>query len=274
MPFLNLQKILSASRLSSQIGRIQAPPPVWIQDSGWGLARTWRWVFLGLIQDPVEHWHCWRRCSACIKLHPVNMFTSRKEMKCIADARGGIVYLCPCICLTFHDTQRLISQLDWRSYSDQNPEGEGEIEPWHKCEKSYGSTRVQVQIRPVPLEDGGLLVETKYDITCENLGSPLRGLPYFCCPHTSINSLVLDDSVRQMMRDTCIHCSSSATYSLFSEDGMCRYSIRTLRNLGSRRSEAEDTWSKQQSPLYKSPDTFRRPLPRSLKHPDLMDSAI
>lgn len=253
---------LAGSALASD--ELQLPPLVRIE-YGWGAAKTWRWVFLGLVQD-----RRWLRCPGCIKLRPSGEFPFNVRYfhendsdiyKGTCEAchpHGGIVYLCPCVRMSFQDKLELISQLDRNSYP--NKSFGREEEPWHKCEKSYQSARVQVQLRPALLEDGELLMETEYNIKCETERLPLR-LPYFSCPHTDIDELVsMSNANRRDISEGCSRCDSSVvSFETFRNDNKLCYSIRTRRNLGPRGSCAEVTWKGQRCKEYSDPFKFRRP---------------
>lgn len=238
----------------------------------WSAARTWRWVFLGLIQDKR-----WLRCQKCIKIRPIGKFSffsdrnhRAKDERRSCDScyvHGGIVYLCPCIQMSFQDKLQLISQLEGNCYLNQS--SGRTIEPWHKCEKSYKSARVQVQMWPKFLEDGELVIETEYNIQSETGGSSLQ-LPYFCCPHRNIDDLVsMSNATRPGMYESCSSCDSSVkSFETFRNDDKLCYSIRTLRNLGPGGERSDITWSDQECSVYSEPFRFRKPFYPNSDVPD------
>lgn len=250
---------LTGSVLSSD--ELLPPPLAWVDEHQWRVPRTWSWVFLGLLEDKR-----WLRCAACIKLHPRADFSSwdrdlssspshtdvhRTCQAC--HARGGIVYFCPCIRMTFRQKLRLISQLEKTLDRKWNFGEDGDV--WHKCEKSYQSATVKIQIKTALLENGDLTVQTEYDIECDRRENPLEGLPYFCCPHSDIGRLP------NRVTEDCDYCDSSVTnFKSSRRHGKLCYSIQTVRNLGCGGTKADITWEHQRSSAYFNPSRFRKPL--------------
>lgn len=262
---------LAGSALASD--ELQLPALFKQSKYDWCAARTWRWIFLGLVEDKR-----WLRCAACIRLHPIDEFKSchrdladedekrDKRRTCYsANYIGGVVYLCPCTRITFRDKLQLISRLRASSSNQRT----SEMEPWHKCERSYNSARVQVQIEPWLLEDGELVIETKYDIICEGEHSPLKRLPYFCCRDTTLHELV---SNTRDTRKRCSFCETDMYYLKTTGDGgkVC-YAVRTLRYLGRGGKIADDTWRDQRCKEYDDPHKFRKPLPPQLDSFDIIE---
>lgn len=159
--------------------------------AGWSTSRWFvRCELLRLLEND-----CWRYCFKCLKLHPVEEFstcelrTSRKWRYCIFGHWLGIVELCPCIWLTFWDKLRLVAHLE-NLKDDDYKFDTSESKPylWHECSMTYRSATVYIKINPLLLDSGDILIRTQYDIKSESIERSVKGMPINCCPDNSIET--------------------------------------------------------------------------------------
>jgi hypothetical protein len=157
---------------------------------------TERWKFLERLEDGR-----WLACSRCLKLHPRRAFPP-KELKRYPNLRvcnlgdlGGVVDLCPCKKLTFHDKVELVNQLKERDILTKMPSSifgsraYDERFLWHSCTATYGTTEIKIDIYPELNEEGMLVIRTEYKMYVEpnRLGKHQHITPRFGCAHRSMD---------------------------------------------------------------------------------------
>lgn len=158
--------------------------------------RTDRWRLLLRLEDGR-----WVACSRCLKLHPRSGFSS-KELRRFSDERtcnlgelAGVIDLCPCKKLTFHDTIDLINQLKTRDVLTKLPSdlfgsrAYDERFLWHSCTTVYKTAEVKIDIFPEINEEGKLIVRTEYRMYVEphRLAKHQHITPRFACAHRSMD---------------------------------------------------------------------------------------
>lgn len=184
-------------------------------------------------------------------------YPGKSENACAAVSntfRGGLVYLCPCIRMSYREKLRLISQL--KRNPCQGRESSEETNPWHECIKTYDSTTVHVQLRPSLKENRDLLVQTHFEITWKHGYSRPKHLPYFCCAHVDLIKLISEGKNSH----ECGRCDTLMAFSETRTEDKHRCSIRTLRNLGAGEAEASLAWYDQTCESYYDPSRFRTPV--------------
>lgn len=223
-----------------------------------------RWKFLKYLED--DRWQC---CSRCLKLHRVSEFpkgsllTDPEERYCNLGQNSGIVDLCPCIKLTYHDKLRLVQQL---RLDPKRPRTLSEVDLsaesphiWHQCEIPGNCTFV-TKLYAV-LEEEHLRIVTRYHIyyprdEADNWDmAPVR----LCCPHLAAltyaaqvqqaehhpNSRCIVPYEISSARICCRWCKTRTDqYVMTALENGERYklSFRTTRNLGLSTPFPDENW--------------------------------
>lgn len=230
---------------------------------------TPRWQLIRMLED--SKWHA---CSGCLKLHPGSAFSSR-ELKRKSDERAcnlgdlaGIVDLCPCRKLTFHDKMHLVDLLKVRQNTIDVIDAQfGKLRErfcWHSCTQHYGSTVLRIEIYPELDEDDKLRIRTEYKFSIEagQLGKEGSMTPRFGCAHRSMDLWLAscyqaalcrhpDNSCtycqRISMCNTCNTVLKCSRKHLLPSDGSSQvtYCFWTQRCLGGSSSLPDSEWARQ-----------------------------
>jgi hypothetical protein len=265
-PFLELlggpKVILDRSELHHPLHPVRPFRTPWRLDA----FETPRWKLLRCLEDSR-----WRLCSGCLELHPVSEFSSSElakhteERTCMFGTSVGLVYLCPCISMTFRDKLKLVERLDGtltsEDYSRELATRNPNLSLGHECVYNYKTMEVHTELTPFLDSNGELVIRTKYHVTCSHL--PLSITPYLprlCCPHRSIythamdfceafsgfgvSSIPYDEHERSKF---CPHCATSFCNFISTRDwdGDDHFSFQTVRRLGKPKSMADETWHNQ-----------------------------
>ncbi|KAK2746146.1 hypothetical protein FQN55_005775 [Onygenales sp. PD_40] len=228
---------------------------------------TERWSLLRLLES--EQWLC---CSTCLMLHTTRHFSTRQILarpthRVCKLGRVGIVNLCPCMNLTFHQRNTIAERIKASGASDR-------AYLLHGCILHSESTCVVTKIRACLGERGDLFIHTQYAVFISgwNLDRPLDLLPRVFCPHLTfyhyfrlyeVSQSEFKISIRDMSGDHpsdipseayekglyCKYCDTTiyVTQSNHDRRGYRRnffFEVATVRNMG-RGTRADDTWRNQ-----------------------------
>ncbi|KAL4780540.1 cohesin loading factor-domain-containing protein [Aspergillus varians] len=231
---------------------------------------TTRWQLVKMLEDTR-----WRACSKCLKLHPRSAFPPRElrrrpeDRTCILGSLAGVVDLCPCKKLTFHDKVELIELLKIRRNSTallaMQFGGVEERFCWHSCAESYGSTQLKIEIFPELDDEDELRIKTEYHLTTVpgQLGKEEHMTARFGCAHRSVDlwlAGVCQTTICQVYENSCascrrisicdscntlLKCSRQQPCRIDEESGTAHYSFWTERCLGSASAVPDATWAAQ-----------------------------
>ncbi|PYI10828.1 hypothetical protein BO78DRAFT_403876 [Aspergillus sclerotiicarbonarius CBS 121057] len=233
---------------------------------------TPRWQFINLLED-----NRWRACSRCLKLHPRSSFPARElkrkpeDRSCNLGSSAGIVDLCPCKKLTFHDKMELVELLKIRekSMNALAMQFGASIKQqrfcWHNCTENYGSTQLDIEIYPELDDEGQLKIKTEYRLRTGSgqLGREEHMTPRFGCAHRSVDLWLSSVCQTTLCRLYDSHCASCKRISICNtcnaslrcprkqpsqmdeETGQAIYHFWTERCLGGSGPVPDQTWAAQ-----------------------------
>lgn len=181
---------------------------------------TSRWKLVTKLEDAR-----WQACSKCLKLHPRSAFPPRElrripeDRTCILGSLAGVVDLCPCKKLTFHDKVELVEILKLRrrtvAFLVSQFGGVNERFCWHSCTENYGSTQLRIEIYPELDVEDRLKIRTEYHLTtvAGQLGKEEYMTARFGCAHRSLDlwlSGVCQTTICQIYENRCPSCRQIA----------------------------------------------------------------
>ncbi|EEP79090.1 predicted protein [Uncinocarpus reesii 1704] len=204
------------------------------------------WQLLRRLED--SRFQC---CSACLKLHPIREFSTNdlqtvaEERTCVLGPGAGVVYLCPCVQLTFRGGMKLEATIR-RLARQRDPiifEFGNESfywRNWHSCQHTSGSGTLQIDLLAVVCGTNGLMIRSVYsfepnaNITFDPLARP--DVPGYCCPHRSVAAHLLDSwGPRYEFKTTCRWCGTLI-------DTISRKSIVTVKYLRTTDHQPRSQW--------------------------------
>ncbi|RDH36792.1 hypothetical protein BDQ94DRAFT_184879 [Aspergillus welwitschiae] len=231
-----------------------------------------RWKLLRYLENDR-----WQACFRCLVLHPPASFPMQKEdfeheeLLCSLGLLAGIVEICPCKKLTFHETMGLRETLRTRqrslgALSTQLAPGSLERFCWHSCTHHSGSTQLAIAVFPRLESEDQLIIKTEYQlsITQEHPGvEPLT--PYQACAHRYLDSWLASVCQRtpyglpdrhctpcsRIFRcefcNTTLKCLHVWPRGKVDRQGKRTYLFYTERNLGRASSFPDKIWAAQRS---------------------------
>ncbi|PWY61716.1 hypothetical protein BO83DRAFT_432965 [Aspergillus eucalypticola CBS 122712] len=214
----------------------------------------------------------WQACFRCLLLHPPALFPIQKhnrnptELYCNLGPLAGIVDICPCKKITFHDAMDLLEVLRIRqrslgTFPNQLATGVSQRFCWHSCTQHYGSTQLEIAVYPTLGSEDQLVIRTEYQLSTKQ--GPLGLTPHLACAHRSLVSWlasVWQRNSRGLPREFSVPNSDISTCQLCNTTLKClrtwphhdenrgenqTYLFWTERNLGKASTIPDSIWAAQ-----------------------------